>query len=390
MDEKKVNAPKKISIKNKKDATRTLAKSTIKGKANSNKSKKVSPKIANKSSMSKNKITAIENMNYSDDTIKGEVKTPNNIIRKIEKENNKEKVKRKKTSKTKESKKSKIKIDIPKEWKIINQKNKETVKSSQSKSISNPQGFKGIIKNSIFEEIDEVELIEQKKKGREKLKKNIIIFLIVVCILAVIFVALIKYNDFVKKQLAVYDVYKIGDKVVLNNNSIWYVVKDSDSKESTVTLLASTVLDVNSDGTVNDSDKLQFNTGNKAEYDIENEGSVAYFLDKSYKGTIKDLGNITEVRLLTSKEYVKIRERMGFGYDWSNDNWLANKDNNRWWVNSAQNDKVYVVKSNGTYTLVSPSITSYVRVVIVINKESAKLVEEQRKMRVDLSKGLNS
>ena len=37
MDEKKVKAPKKISIKNKKDATRTLAKSTIKGKTTSNK-----------------------------------------------------------------------------------------------------------------------------------------------------------------------------------------------------------------------------------------------------------------------------------------------------------------------------------------------------------------
>lgn len=384
MDEKKVKAPKKISIKNKKDATRTLAKSTIKGKTTSNK----------KNTSVKKTSSKIEKKN--------EIKTPNNIVRKIEntkgnKDIAKEKVKNKDNIKTKEKVKtktkiketSKTKITLPKEWKVINQKNKEKVNGSKTRPLTDTQGFKGKLRSSIFEEVDEKELIEQKKKGREKLKKNLIILLIVIIVLAVIVIALLKYNDFVKKQLAVYDVYKIGDKVELNDGTIWYVVKDSDSKESTITLLDDALLDTNQDGIVNDSDKYPYNTDNKAEYNIENENSVANFLNKTYKEKLNSLGKISEVRLLTSKEYVKIRERMGFGYEWTN-NWLAGPTNFRWWIESSQNDKVFIVKSSGTYTLVSPTTSNYVRIVIKIDKDSVKLVEEQRKMRVDLTKGLNN
>jgi len=379
MDEKKVKAPRKINIKNKKDATRTLAKSTIKGKTNSNKVKKT--KTVNKT----NKIKENKNVELNESTVldsnkpkKNVVKTPNNVKKKID------------SSKEKTTKKKDGKIELPKEWKLINNNNKANVNTKKTKTLPDTQGIKGKLKSSIFEEVDEKELIEKKKKGREKLKKNIIIFFIVVVVLVGIFIALIKYNDFVKKQLAVYDVYKIGDKVELNDNSVWYVVKDSDSKESTITLLDDTILDINLDGKFDDNDKLQFNTNNKAEFDIENENSVAFYLNNEYKQKMESFGKITEIRLLSSKEYVKIRERMGYGYEWNADNWLANSKNERWWVNSSQNDKVYIVKSSGTYTLVKPDTFNYVRIVIVIDKESTKLVEEQRKMRIDLINGLNS
>ena len=378
MDEKKVKAPKKINIKNKKVAVKTLAKSTIKGKTTSNKKNKIK---------TQNKISSVKDNGTLD------LKVPKIIDKKIE--NNKtDKVKRKDNASKEKSKKNKgikktSKIELPKEWKLINKNNKVQNKSKNTKLLSDTQGIKGKIKSSIFEEVDEKELIEKKKKGREKLKKNIILFLIIVFIIIVVFFALIKYNDFVKKQLAVYDVYKIGDKIELNDGSIWYVVKDSDSKEATITLLDDALLDANRDGIVNDTDKYPYNTENKAEYNIENENSVANFLNKEYKETLNNLGKVSEVRLLTSKEYVKIRERMNFGYEWT-DNWLASSTNFRWWIDSSQNDKVYIVKSNGTYTLVSPSTMNYVRIVIKIDKESVRLVEEQRKMRVDLTKGLNN
>lgn len=377
MDEKKVKAPRKINIKNKKDAQKTLAKSTIKGKTNSSKAKKL--KVVNKINNIKD-LNANETKSVNNNLKSKEIKTPNNIKRKVEIPKDKVKDKSKKKSK----------IELPKEWKLINKKNEQTNKRKTQKSLSDTQGFKGKLKSSIFVEIDEQELKEQKKIGRKKLKKNLIILFVIVLIIVGVFIALIKYNDFVKKQLAIYDVYKIGDKVELNDNSIWYVVKDSDSKESTVTLLSDNILDVNSDGAINNDDKLQFNTNNKAEFDIENEGSVAYYLSKDYKQKLDNIGKITDIRLLTSKEYVKIRERMGYGYEWNDGNWLANTKNDRWWVNSSQNDKIYVVKSNGIYTLVSPNTFNYVRIVIDIDKDSARLVEEQRKMRVDLINGLKN
>ena len=420
MDENKVKAPKKVNIKNKKDATKTLQNSTIKGKTTSNKTKKTSTtkktKTNTKAKMSTKSKTNIKveasvvkeennlelNKEINEEKVKevkkekkkkSESNIPNNIKGKVEKDNKKvnkkDNKKDNKKNKKDDNKNKKTKMELPKEWKLANEKNKESLKNGKTATLFDTQGFKGKIKSSIFEEVDEKVLIEQKKKQKEKLKKNLIITLIVICIIAVIAVALIKYNDFVKQQLAVYDVYKIGDKVSLKDNSIWYVVSDSDSKESSVILLKDSVLDVNNDNAKNDADRLVFNSEDKAEYNIENENSVAYFLNNTYKNQIEEnVGNIIEVRLLSSKEYVKIRERMGYGYEWSSENWLANGVNSRWWIDSVQNDKVFVVTSKGTYTLVDPNTLNFIRPVIVTNKENVSKVEEQRNMRVDLINGL--
>lgn len=385
MEDNKKKVTKKINIKNKKDAAMTLSKSSIKGKTTS-KTKKNSTrkiKVTNNTINNKEKPVIIVD-NWVPKKV-NEISTPNNIKRKIPKEE------KNKKDNSKKQEKKKIKIELPKEWKLINTKNKNITKSkTKSKNLDNTQSLKNKLRSSFFEEINEHELAKQKEQQKKTLKKTLIITLIVVSVIAIVLIALIKYNDFVKKQLAIYDVYKIGDKVRLENDSIWYVVNDSDSKESTLILLSDNILDINGDDIRNEDDKLPYNSDNKAEYDEDNENSAAKYLKTTYKEQIeKEIGSIDEARLLTSKEYVKIRERMGYGYEWSEDNFLANIYLSKWWINSVQNEKVFAVTPKGSYSLVAANTVNYIRPTIIINKEKVNKVLEQRKKRADLIIGLN-
>ena len=140
----------------------------------------------------------------------------------------------------------------------------------------------------------------------------ILLFIIAVLIGIIIFLIL-KYNDDANDKFKIYDKYSIGDKVELSDGSIWYVVKDSDSSEMNVKLLKETILDLNEDGKFDDKDKKKYNSGNIAEYDITSDDSAAKYLNETYKKDLQEyVGKIEEVSLLTSKEYIKIRERMNF------------------------------------------------------------------------------
>ena len=438
------------SIKNKKTVKQSLAKASIKGKTTAKKvtkkastvKKTVKPKELevkviedknvidlvkeDKQIKEKNAKKEIKRTKYKkvtkepnnikeevnedkeviDHTSKKEIKEPNNIKRKIKNEplskrelRKKEKEKKKKEKqkakeqqrleKEKKKKEKKIKkpsIEGPKEWKLINSKN---TKKIEEETQVKPKGFKGKLKSSIFESIDEKQLKERKRKGREKLKKDLIILLIIIIVIGVIIFSLLKYNDFVKKQLAVYEPYRIGDLVKLNDESQWYVIADSDSKNENVKLLSTTLVDVNNDGIIDASDLVKYNTTNAAEYDFENEGSIAYILKNSSKKYYEEkIGKIEEIGILKSKEFVKVRERMNFGDEWTQGNWLANGNFPKYWIESEQNNKVFVVTSRGTYILVNPDSSYFIRPTIVINKDLVKKVEVKRQATVDLIYGL--
>lgn len=302
-----------------------------------------------------------------------------------EKNKLKEKKLKEKKIEKEQKKKKQSKIEYPKEWKTINSKNSKVNKEL----VEEPKGFKGKIKSSIFESIDEKELQERKKKSKESLKKTLIIFLIIFITIGIIVYSLLKYNDYVRKQLAIYEPYRIGDKVKLKDESVWYVINDSTSSEDTIRLLATKMVDLNDDGVIDSNDLAAYNTDNKAEYDINNENSAAHLLNNVIKKKFEDsIGNVKDISLLTSKEYVKIRERMNYGDEWSNGNWLASGDYQKWWIRSEQNDKVFVVTSKGTFYLSKPNSTQFIRPTIEINKDLVTKIEEKKEITMDFINGL--
>ena len=376
MDEKKEIPSKKINVKNIKAATKALNKTSTK-KTNQNKKntvkKNTKPLIINENINNKINEEELEKNLKPTNEKNTKLKVKNQEKKISTKEKEKKVIAKKSETKKKKTKKQpeKTKLVLPKEWQKINQKNKE-LEQQDEKFISK-------IKYSIFEELDDKSFEKKKKEEKEQLKKSLILFTIIVATIALIIFILINYNDYVKKQLAVYDIYQIGDKVKLKDESIWFVVSDSDSKEETVKLLAKGIVDVNNDEQINESDRIKYNANNVPEYDETVEESVGEFLLNNYKARLQEkIGKIESISLLTSKEYVKIRNKMGFGYEWADANWLSNISMYNWWIISKQNEKVYCVTPNGSYKLQSPKDLNYVRPTIVIKKSQVEKIIEKK------------
>lgn len=391
MEETKKKATKKVNIKNKKVVKSTLANASIKGKKVT---KKTNAKVSTiKKKPTKNEIKEVQEKPIIKEEVvekkKKTIKTPNNIKKKttvvVKKEEAKKQVKKKKKD---DEKSFTTKIIFPKEWHSINTKNTKNSKKV-NKELENPKTFKGKLKKSIFESIDEKELEARKKKEKESFKKFLLILLIILVSFGLLILVLVKYNDFVKKQLAVYSSYRIGDKVYLDDDSLWYVVSDTDSREEYVKLLSSKLADINFDGVIDANDTAMYNSENKTDYDVDDENSAAYILNNTLKKKLQEgIGSIKEISLLTTNEYVKIRERMNFGDEWKTGNWLASNDNQKWWVLSSKNDKIYVVSSRGTFYLSNAKNYHFVRPTIIIKKDLVNKVEEKKEISLDLTNGL--
>ncbi len=378
MDEKKEIASKRINIKNKKAATKALTKTSSKKETSTKKpiAKKVVKKAVNTELTEKNE----KELKVTQKKKETKITTSKTKLKKESGKVTKKDTEKKAANKKKPTKKEleKNKIILPKEWKEINRKTKE-------QEISNDK-FSSKIKHSIFEELDEKSFVAKKKEEKEQLKKSIIVLLIIIITIALAVFILYNYNDFVKKQLAVYDIYEIGDKVELKDNSIWYVVENSDSKSETVKLLKDTPVDINDDSKLDINDTIKYNSNNIPEYDVTLADSVGNYLSENYKLKLQEkIGAIEAISLLTSKEFVKIRNKMGFGYEWSEGNWLANNDIGTWWIISKQNEKVYCVTSIGSYKLQSPISPNYVRPTIVIKKANITTKVEEKTNEEDLS-----
>ncbi|MBR1386135.1 MAG: hypothetical protein IJ568_04845 [Bacilli bacterium] len=364
MDEKNEKV-KSIKIKNKKEAEKILSKksSSSKVKKNNNKNKLSSKTTIKNNSTKSNTIQMQRNMGA--DTKKK--KSNNSNIK-----NEKLKKIGKKTTKKKDTK---TKLEIPKEWISKSSKTKAKEVTSNTTKIS------GKIKESIFEEVDEQLFQIQRKNQREKMKKLLLVLLIVAVTAILVIYLLFKYNGYVKKQFKVYSVYSVGDKVILKDSTVWYVVKDSDSNEENIILFREYVLDINGDTKIDNNDKLKYNTENNPILDDNNEDSVAYYLENTYKKELQsNVGEIISVGLLTTKEFIKIRDKMGFGYEWSDGNWLANRSMDNWWIDSEQNGKVYAVSPNGSFKLYNASSYNLVRPKIEIKKEFVSKYKEDEEL----------
>ncbi len=346
---KVVTKPKKttIGLKNKKEATKALSKP----KTATAKSKKP---VAKK---------------------KDPYKNINIIIKNTEppKEEKKKKVVKKKTTKVKEEK---TKLVLPKEWTPVEKKPKKS--THKTKEFTNTNTLTNIFKKSLFEEVDEQEYQKEKQVKKEKRKKELIIFGIIAAIVVIAVLILLKVSSSFKKQLALYDKYQIGEKVTLNDDSIWYVVSDSGANDDKVKLLKETIVDKNTDNKFDDSDKMNYNKDDKAEYDVSLEETGPYYLDHDYKKALEEkIGKIDSIGLLTTKEFIKIRERMGYSDEWSDGNWLANYKLGNWWIESEQNQKVFAVSPNGSFKLFHANTKNYLRPTIVIKKEYIKAEKEE-------------
>lgn len=374
-DKKEKKQPKKINIKNKKAATLALSK------ASNTKTKKAPPKKVKKEPKQEKKVTQVIETPQIKETKKKEIKKKETVKKEIKKKDTKEQ----KVKKKKESKKSleKTKIIIPKEWQGINKKTPKEKTQLTDETVS------GRLKSSIFEEVDEKTYQIQKKKRNESIKKTFLILLIIAVIVALTIFLVLKYNDHLREQLKVYDTYSIGEKVKLKDDTTWYVVLDSGAHESTIKLLSESTIDIDENGKKDDKDKKKYNEQNSDVYDKKDENSIAFYLESDYKVKEEEkVGKIEEVSLLTSKEFVKIRERMGFGYEWSTGNWLASPTLGTWWIISSQNEKIYVVTAKGTYTLTSSTALNYVRPVITISKDSVIKIKEESETESDILKGI--
>lgn len=386
MDESKVTTKKSNNLKNKKAVAKALSKtSTSKSKVSATKKKKsVTKKKENsvKASLEERKIletperkeTEKKELKSNKQLLNKKVKNENNKLKeatnkKLESKSKKEvKLKEKKNSKKKEE--PKTKLVLPKEWQALNEKKEKENEVNSSYTLT------GKLKKSIFEEVDEETYSLQKKKEKESFKKFLLVGLIVIMILVLAFYLLFKYNENVRNQVSSYGNYVIGDKVKLKDGSIWYVIEDSKDHDPKIKLLKENNIDINSDSKYTVEDKRKYNGENKSEYNPSDAQGVAKYLD-GYKVELeKKIGPIEEISLLTSKEFVKIRERMGFGQQWSTANWLANSKIGNWWViSSPKNDSVYVVTSTGAYRITKANTMNFVRPTIVISKENVEKVD---------------
>ncbi len=396
MATKKETASKSIGLKNKKEATKVLASKTPSKTKKAPVKKKTTVKKEIKSTKTK---TVIENeplinnevnvlVTNENQEVKKEEKvkktSSKKVTEKIEKINKekKEETKTKKTKKTetpnikkKISKKEpeKTKLVIPKEWQEIS---KNVKKEKETTAPTNK--IKGKLRSSIFEEVDEKTYLLKKQKEKDNIKKTFLIILIIIVTILLGIYIFFKFNDNLRKQLEKYEEFVIGTKVQLKDESIWYVVDDSKVHDESVKLLKASPIDINGDNKLDSKDAMKYNSKSESVYDPKNENSAAKYLNETYKKNLESkVGPISEISLLTSKEFVKIREKMGFGYEWSKGNWLASSSIGNWWViSSPREDSVYVVTIQGLYKLAAANSTSYVRPTIVIRKALVTKLEE--------------
>lgn len=209
----------------------------------------------------------------------------------------------------------------------------------------------------------------QKRKNKKDITKYILISIILLIIVVTVFI----FNKPEEgKEIYKYDEYKIGTAVVLNNDTKWYVIEDSPKSEESILLLSEKILDLNDDDKRNSKDKIEFSSDGSFEYDVENKKNIAYYLNNTYKKSLENIEDLYDVRLITSEEYVNIRDTLGYDYEWKEGNWLASEKLGKWWTSSSKNKKIMVVGEKGSYVLASSTKKYNVRPVIKISKSNIK------------------
>jgi hypothetical protein len=277
-------------------------------------------------------------------------------------------------------------------WVVKEDKSKPVEKKKKKNygtpSIDNDYTYEletGGLKSKFFEEVNVERYTEAKRQKRRKYPKRILIFALVVLILVsggYLFYK--KYQDKIKHDLNMYDVYEIGEQVKLTDDSVWFVADKTDGSMASVLLLSSTLTDVNEDGHIDDNDKKQYSSGNY-KYDVKDESSIAYYLENELKPKLENkIGKINSISMIDSKVFVRIRDKFQYGYEWENENILTNNGVHEYFV-ATTHEKIYYVSRSGAYRLANATDRHYVRYVINVNKDLIKKeqpapkTEEQQK-----------
>ena len=212
----------------------------------------------------------------------------------------------------------------------------------------------------------------KKNKCQKKvnLKKIIYLTLVfpIVTFFSFQFVSIIPFNT--NKIIFKYLNCHFGQKILLKDDSEYYCIGNCDFESRKIKLLKVEPLDINNDYKIDENDKIEFDLSNSNIYDISSKNNIGYFLNNLNKKS--KLDKIEAFRLLTSEEYIYIRNTMNFGYDWDSGNWLANKKIDSWWLQTSIVKRVFAVTSRGTYKLSSPNEKNYVRPVIITYKDNIK------------------
>jgi len=211
-----------------------------------------------------------------------------------------------------------------------------------------------------------------KVQSAKYIRLNLIIifhmFMSIICSIFIIKTS-IYYPNIIFYNLKSYD---IGELLVMDDGSEWYVIFVSDKQDRTVTLISKDPIDINGDAKIDKNDKISFDSQGNYNYDETKNDNIGYFLQTKVKDLLNKIEGLKKIRLLTSEEYINIRTKMNFGYDWNENNWLANKNLEEWWLETSNYKMIYTVTERGSYRLYSPTEKKLVRPVIEIDKIKLK------------------
>ena len=181
-----------------------------------------------------------------------------------------------------------------------------------------------------------------------------IIFLILwLCLLSgIIFLAVkLVFNDNKTSFIHItfnFKNYTIGEEVKFLKKK-WYVVEDTNKDNSYVFLLGTDLLDLNNDNLIDHNDRCEYQSIKKLLLDF-NDVRYSQYVDS--------------IRLLSSSEYVLLRNKMNLGYFWDKPNFLSGNYDDNWWIDSEKQHIYYSVNLNGTYSEENENSINYIRPVI--------------------------
>ena len=118
-------------------------------------------------------------------------------------------------------------------------------------------------------------------------------------------------------EMQMYKTYEIGEEITLKDDSKWYVIHKSDEYSKYVILMQDKRIDINEDGftvdtgELEDPDRMAFDTYGSKNYDEKKEGTVAYYIENTYRSSLY-LDDILDFRLLTLEELEALKEKINF------------------------------------------------------------------------------
>lgn len=289
----------------------------------------------------------------------------------------KQKTKSQNKVKTKKSNKSRKKNVIKTKPSINNNVNKvkeikndvETQKiESNAKKTTKKSKVLHIVKSKFKTVLDKIKRIISNINGNKKKKKAILISILSVLIIAVILPIIIFKREPI---IFTFKSFNAGEKVTFSGTE-WYVIKDTGIDEKEVELISKLPFDLNRDGKIDESDTVEFDTENSVEYTTIDKNNIGYYINNAVLNMIEEKSGVKEIRLLTSDEYITLRDQMEFGYDWNEGNWLASENTKTWWLRTSKYSHIYVVTERGSYMLDEATNKNYVRPVIKVLKNYVK------------------